>query len=127
MCSRFSCRLLLACTVLALVGCSTRETKQALAKANDLVSQEHYDEANAVLIDALKAREDKIRAGTDVSPSDTAAIDALTKKVQSDSEILKMERAQIPLYLHLQRSDLAAAVYADIVAGHPGDRCWPTC
>jgi len=122
MCSRFSCRLLLACTVLALVGCSTRETKQALAKANDLVSQEHYDEANAVLIDALKAREDKIRAGTDVSPSDTAAIDALTKKVQSDSEILKMERAQIPLYLHLQRSDLAAAVYADIVAGHPGDQ-----
>jgi HEAT repeat protein len=122
MCSRFSCRLLLACTLLALVGCSTRETKQALAKANDLASQEQYDEANAVLIDALKAREVKIRAGTDLSPTDTAAIDKLTKKVQSDSEILKMERAQIPLYLHLQRSDLASAVYADIIAGHPGDR-----
>jgi HEAT repeat protein len=121
MCSRFSCRLLLACTVLTLAGCSSRETREALGKASDLASQEHYDEANAVLIDALKAREDKIRAGTDISPTDTAAIDALTKKVQSDSEILAMERAQIPLYLHLQRSDLASAVYADIIAGHPGD------
>jgi HEAT repeat protein len=113
---------MLACTLLALVGCSTRETKQALAKANDLASQEHYDDANAVLIDALKAREDKVRASTDISPTDPAAIDALTKKVQSDPEILKMERAQIPLYLKLQRSDLAAAVYADIIAGHPGDQ-----
>jgi HEAT repeat protein len=122
MCSRFCCRLILACTLLTLVGCSTRETKQALAKADDLTKQEHYDEANAVLIDALKAREDKIRAGTDISPTDSTAIDTLTKKVQADSEILKMERAQIPLYLELQRSDLAAAVYADIVAGHPGDK-----
>jgi HEAT repeat protein len=122
MCSRFCCRLILACTLLTLVGCSTRETKQALAKAHDLAGQEHYDEANAVLINALKAREDKIRAGSDISPTDSAAIAALTKKVQADSEILKMERAQVPLYLKLQRSDLAAAVYADIIAGHPGDQ-----
>ena len=32
-----------------------------------------------------------------------------------------MERAQIPLYLHLERADLASAVYTDILAGHPGD------
>jgi HEAT repeat protein len=119
---RFSCRLLLACAFLALAGCSTRETKQALAKADDLASQQHYDEANAVLIDALKARENKIRGDTEIPLTDTAAINALTRKVQADSEILKMERAQIPLYLHLQRSDLASAVYADIIAGHPGDQ-----
>ena len=32
-----------------------------------------------------------------------------------------MERAQIPLYLDLDRADLAVAVYADIIAGNPGD------
>ena len=111
----------LSCAALALAGCSTRETKQALRKAADLENQQHYEDANNVLIDALKAREIKIRAGT-TAPTDAASVAALTKKVQTDSEILKMERAQIPLYLHLQRSDLAAAVYADIVAGNPGDR-----
>ncbi len=32
-----------------------------------------------------------------------------------------MERAQIPIYLHLQRPDLASAVYADILGGDPDD------
>jgi HEAT repeat protein len=41
--------------------------------------------------------------------------------VQSDSEILKLERGQIPLYLHLERADLASAVYTDILTGSPDD------
>jgi HEAT repeat protein len=113
--------LLLSCSVLALAACSTRETKQALQKASDLESQQHYDDANDVLVDALRAREAKIRARSD-TPTDSASIDALTKKVQADSEILKMERAQIPIYLHLDRADLASAVYSDILTGHPGDK-----
>ena len=117
---RFRRCLLLACAALALPACSTRETKQAIAKANDLASQQHYDEANSALIDALRAREEKIRANSD-EPKDPDASAALTKKVQSDSEILKMERAQIPLYLKLDEADRAAAVFADITAGHPGD------
>ncbi len=121
MSSRFSRALLLACAALALAACSTRETKQALAKASQLESQQQYEDANDVLVDALRAREAKIRAASP-QPTDTASIDALTKKVQADSEILKMERAQIPIYLHLDRSDLASAVYSDIQAGHPGDR-----
>jgi len=32
-----------------------------------------------------------------------------------------MERAQIRLYLYLERADMASTVYADIQAGHPGD------
>jgi HEAT repeat protein len=121
MLSRFRRPLLLASVLLALAGCSTRETKQALATASDLAAQQHYQEANNTLVEALKARETKIRAGATIEPTDAVAIAALTKKVQSDPEILKMERAQVPLYLHLERSDLAAAVYADIVAGNPGD------
>jgi HEAT repeat protein len=111
----------LACAALALAACSTRETKEAIAKANGLSDQQHYDEANAVLIDALRAREEKIRSENDEA-RDPDAVAALRKKIQSDSEILKMERAQIPLYLHLDEADRAAAVYADIAAGHPGDR-----
>lgn len=113
--------LLLSCSVLALAACSIRETKQALQKASDLESQQHYEDANDVLVDALRAREAKIRARSE-TPTDSASIDALTKKVQADSEILKMERAQIPIYLHLDRADLASAVYSDILAGHPGDK-----
>ena len=58
------------------------------------------------------------------APTDSLGIDDLTKKIQADPEILKMERAQIPLYLYLERPDLASAVYADILGGwkyvHPG-------
>jgi HEAT repeat protein len=32
-----------------------------------------------------------------------------------------LERAQIPIYLHLERPDLASVVYTDILAGSPGD------
>jgi HEAT repeat protein len=117
---RFS-RLLLACTLLALAGCSTRETKQALAQASDLASQQKYEQANAVLVDALRAREAKIRANSDDPGADADKIAALTKKVQADSEILKMERAQLPLYLHLDEASQAAAVDTDINTGHPGD------
>jgi HEAT repeat protein len=119
---RFCREAILACTLLALAGCSTRETTQALAQADSLASQQKYDDANDVLIDALRAREAKIRADSDQpQPAAAAAIDALTKKVEADPEILKMERAQIPLYLQLDQPDRAAAVYADIIAGHPGD------
>jgi HEAT repeat protein len=104
-----------------LTACSTRETKEAIAKADGLAAQQHYDEANTVLIDALRAREEKIRGDGDL-PQDATAAAALRKKIQSDSEILKMERAQLPLYLHLDEADRAAAVFADIAAGHPGDR-----
>lgn len=121
MISRFRRGLLLSCAALALAACSTRETKQALQQASDLEAQGHYEDANDVLVNALRAREAKIRAGS-AAPTDSASIDALTKKVQADSEILKMERAQIPIYLHLDRSDLASAVYSDIVTGHPGDQ-----
>lgn len=116
-----SSRLLLAGTLLLLVGCSTRETKQALSKSDELASQKRYEDANTVLIDALRAREAKIRTSMDDPGVDAEKIKALTKKVQSDSEILRMERAQIPLYLHLNESYQVAAVYADINTGHPGD------
>jgi HEAT repeat protein len=68
----------------------------------------------------LQAREAKIRADAG-TPADQPATDALGKKVESDSEILKLERAQIPLYLRLERADKACAVYVDILAGNPGD------
>lgn len=114
-------RLLLACTLLLLVGCSTRETKEALSKSKDLAAQKRYEEANIVLIEALRAREAKIRTMTEDPGTDSEKIKELTRKVQSDSEILKMERAQVPLYLHLNEAYQVAAVYADIIAGHPGD------
>ncbi|HEV3271266.1 MAG TPA: HEAT repeat domain-containing protein [Candidatus Methylacidiphilales bacterium] len=111
---------LVACTALILAGCGNKETKEALQKASALEDQKQYEDANNVLLDALRAREAKIRADAG-TPADQAADDALSKKVQADLEILKMERAQIPLYLHLERADLASAVYADVLTGNPGD------
>ena len=111
---------LVACAALALAGCGNKETKEALQKATTLEDQKQYEDANEVLLDALQARETKIRAGSP-TPTDPDSVDALTKKVESDPEILKMERAQIPIYLGLERADKASAVYSDILAGHPGD------
>jgi HEAT repeat protein len=118
--SRFS-RLVLACPLLLLAGCSSPETKQALTKANDLSAQQKYDDANVVLIDALRAREAKIRSGEEDPGTDPDKIAALAKKVQSDPEILRMERAQLPLYLHLDLPNQAAAVDNDILVGAPTD------
>lgn len=111
---------LLACATTALVGCGNKETKEALQKANALEDQKQYQDANTVLLDALQARDAKIRAANP-PPTDQASGDALTKTTQSDPEILKLERAQIVVYLHLERADLASAVYADILRGSPGD------
>jgi len=114
-------RLVLAAgTALVLAGCGNKETQEALQKATGLENQKEYHDANTVLVDALQAREARIRADAG-TPADQAATDALVKKVQSDPEMLKMERAQIPLYLHLEKADLASVVYSDILAGHPGD------
>jgi HEAT repeat protein len=107
-------------TVMIMAGCANKETKDALQKANGLEDQKQYQDANNVLLDALRARETRIRADAG-TPADQAASDALAKRVQSDSEFLKLERAQIPIYLRLERADLASAVYADILAGSPGD------
>jgi HEAT repeat protein len=104
-----------------LASCGNKETKEALDKSANLEKQKQYYDANNVLMDALQARETKIRGDTGAPPTDPAAIDALRKKVKSDPEIIKMERAQIRLYLHLERADMASTVYADILAGHPGD------
>jgi HEAT repeat protein len=111
---------LVAGTAIILAGCGNKETKEALQKSSALEGQKQYEDANNILVDALRAREADIRgdAGT---PADQAASDALTQKVQADPEILKMERAQIPLYLYLERADLASAVYSDILTGNPGD------
>jgi HEAT repeat protein len=118
-----SCRRLLLVTLGAVVlaGCTSHETKEAIEKAKALADQKNYQDANAVLIEALRAREAKIRAGQ-TPPTDQAAADADTLKVQSDREILKMEREQVPLYLHLERADLASAVYSDIRTGNPNDK-----
>ena len=112
--------VLVAGTAVILAGCGNKETKEALQKAAALENQKEFQEANAILVDGLQARETKIRADAG-TPADQAAADALAKKVASDSEILKMERAQIPLYLHMERADKASAVYVDILAGNPGD------
>jgi HEAT repeat protein len=103
-----------------LTGCGDKATKEALEKASTLEGQKQYQEANTLLVEALHTRETKIRADAG-TPADQTASDALVKKVQSDAEILKLERAQIPLYLRLERADLASAVYADVLAGNPGD------
>ena len=103
-----------------LTGCGNKETKEALDKAGALEAQKQYFDANTILVDALQAREAKIHADAG-TPADAAAADALAKKVSADSEILKMERAQIPLYLHLERADMASAVYNDILGGSPSD------
>ncbi len=114
--------LLITCATLTLIGCGSKETKEALQKASALEDQKQYQDANDVLIDALRTREAKISANLG-TPNDRKEMEALTKKVQSDSEILKMERAQIPIYLSMepQRADLASAVYTDILVGSPGE------
>jgi HEAT repeat protein len=104
----------------ALAGCGNRETKEALEKAHGFEDQQQYQSADDVLVAALQAREAQIRAKLPPA-TDQLSVDDQTKKVQADSEILKMERAQIPIYLHLQRADLASAVYSDILAGDPSD------
>ncbi len=112
--------MLVSGAAMLLAGCGSKETKEALQKSSTLQGQQQYQDANNVLVEALRAREAKLRADAG-SPTDPAAIDALTKKVQADKEILKMERSQIPLYLLLGRADLASAVYSDILSGNPGD------
>jgi HEAT repeat protein len=108
-----------------LASCGNRETKEALQKEQALADQKQYEDANKVLLDALQARDIKIRAaangGSAETLGDQASEDAMLQKVEADPEILKMERAQIPLYLRLDRTDKASAVYVDILAGHPGD------
>ncbi len=111
---------MLVCTAAALAGCGNKETKEALEKAGTLESQKQYLDANNILVDALQAREAQIRADAG-TPADQTATDALNKKVGSDPEILKMERAQIPLYLYMERADMASAVYSDILTGNPAD------
>jgi HEAT repeat protein len=104
-----------------LAGCGDRETRKALDDAKKLAETKHYEEANDELVAALRVREDKVKAAYP-APTDQLALDDLTKKVQADPEILKMERAQIPLYLHMERPDLASAVSSDILAGDPQDK-----
>jgi HEAT repeat protein len=113
-------RFALLATAVLLAGCGNKETKEALEKSTKLEDQKQYQDANNILVDALRAREAKIR-GDAGATADQAATDALGKKVQADPEILKMERAQIPIYLHLERADLASAVYADVLTGNPTD------
>jgi HEAT repeat protein len=104
----------------ALAGCGNRETNQALEGAKALSDQKQYQDADDVLVHALQAREAKIRANLPQA-ADEAGVNDQTRKVQADPEILKMERAQVPIYLHLERADLASAVYTDILSGNPGD------
>jgi HEAT repeat protein len=115
------CTLLVTCAALTLTGCGSKETKEALKKASELEDQKQYQDANVILVNALRAREAKIRDGAP-APNDQKETDALILKVQSDPEILKMERTQIPIYLYLDRADLASAVYTDVLTGNPGDR-----
>lgn len=118
---------LLALLAVTLTGCGNRETREAMQKAGDLEKQQQYQAADEVLVAAERAREAEIRdkasagAGQNGADDRQIAVDDLTKKVQSDAEILKMERAQIPLYLHWGRPDLASAVYSDILSGAPDD------
>jgi HEAT repeat protein len=104
----------------ALAGCGNRETRDALNKADALEKQKQYEPADEVLVAAERAREAQVRAKLP-TPTDAAGVDDLTKKVQADPEILKMERAQLPLYLRWGRPDLASAVYTDIIGGDPND------
>jgi HEAT repeat protein/predicted small lipoprotein YifL len=112
--------VLLAILAATLAGCGNRETRNALQAAKVLEDQKQYQDADDVLVAALRAREAEIRAKLP-APTDSLGVDDLTKQVQADPEILKMERAQIPIYLHLQRPDLASAVYSDILGGDPDD------
>jgi HEAT repeat protein len=117
---RFCRFIFVAGIAVLLTACGNKETKDALDKSTALEAQKQYQDANNILVEALRAREAQIRTAAG-NPSDQAAIEALEKRVQGDSEILKMERAQIPLYLHLERADLASAVFADVQKGSPGD------
>lgn len=111
--------LLTGCTLI-LAGCGNKKTKEALQQAATLESINHHSDANSVLVAALRAREQEIRSHERPATTQTEE-DALVKKVQADSEILKMERAQVPIYLRQQRADLASAVEEDILKGNPGD------
>jgi len=111
---------LVACGAMSLAACGNKETKDALDKADDLEKQQQFADANTILVDALQSREAKIRDAAG-NPTDPAALDALKKKIASDSEILRMERAWVGLYLHWNRTDMAASVYGDILAGNPDD------
>ena len=110
----------MACGAMSLVACGSKETKDALDKSSDLEKQQQFADANSVLVDALQAREAKIKTAAG-NPTDPAALDALKKKVQADSEILKLEHAWVGLYLQWNRTDMAASVYADILSGDPDD------
>ena len=99
-------------------GCTNKQTRDALEQAKALQDQKEYEEANEVLVQALRAREAQIHPNGTSDPADT---NAPLHKVESDSEILKLERAQIPIYLAMQRADLASAVFSDIENGNPGD------
>ena len=112
--------VLAAGTAVLLTACGNKETKEALQQSTALENQKQYQDANNILVDALRAREAKIRADAG-TPADQVATDALARKVQADPEILKLERAQIPLYLYLERADLASAVYEDVLAGNAAD------
>ena len=106
--------------VAILPGCGNRETRDALRAAKVLEEQKQYKDADDVLVQALHNREELLRAKQPTA-TDQAGVDDLEKKIQADPEMLKMERAQIPIYLHLERPDLASAVYTDILAGDPSD------
>ncbi len=112
---------MLASIASLLAGCGNKETRAALDHARDLQSKQDYREANQVLVDALQVRENKIRAAAG-TPTDAVSAAAVRMKVQGDSEILRLERAQLPLYLYMERADMASAVDSDLVAGDPQDR-----
>jgi HEAT repeat protein len=111
---------LIASSAMVLAACGNKETKAALDKSTELENQKQYSDANDILIRALQAREAEIRAAAGNS-SDPTATDALIKKVKADSEILKMERKQVVIYLRWDRADLASAVYTDVLTGAPDD------
>ncbi|MCE0521699.1 MAG: HEAT repeat domain-containing protein [Methylacidiphilales bacterium] len=111
---------LVAVTMAGLAGCSNKETREALEKASSLEEQKQYQSANEVLVEALRARETQLRSQIP-APSDQAAADGALKKVEADPEILKLERAQIIIYLQMERADLASAVFDDILKGSPND------
>ncbi len=111
---------LLAGGAMTLVACGNKETKVALDKADDLEKQQHFDEADTVLVNALQAREAKLKDAAG-NPTDPTALDDLKKKIQSDPEILKLERAWVALYLKWDHTGEASSVYGDILAGDPDD------
>jgi len=111
---------LLACGAMSLAACGNKQTKETLDKAGDLEKQQNYADANTVLVNALQDREAKLRNAAG-NPTDPAGVDALKKQVAADPEILKMERAWVGLYLHWNRTDMAASVYEDILSGAPDD------